>query len=108
MRSIASEINKSVDTLERAHKIMEIKATVTGIPFELLEPSRHFVKAGQIHKITSKFVLIDQYYLFNDLLMYCGRPYGGTGSMYYKVRLTATSKIASPLFSHNKSRATFP
>ena len=84
MRLIASEINQSVDTLEKSHKLMEIKLSVSGVPFELLVPSRHFVRSGVFSKITSKFVLQDHYYLFSDLLMYCGTTPLGAQGLYYK------------------------
>ncbi|KAH3764950.1 protein piccolo [Pelomyxa schiedti] len=71
LAAIASEINSYMHSEETMSQALRIQNSLIGsnVP-SLLEAHRHFVREGDVHKITSRFETICRLFLFNDLIVY--------------------------------------
>jgi len=80
LSAIVAEVNEGRKVFENLQRIMDIRENMEGSPaacgVELVQPSRTFQRAGTFLKLilpSRKPVLARQYFMFNDLLIYC-RP----------------------------------
>eukprot|EP00727_Mastigamoeba_balamuthi_P014842 m51a1_g9984 putative domain containing protein (510) ;mRNA; f:24610-26317 len=77
LMGIASEVNQYMRNSEQMTMALQIQHCLvgSGIP-RLLEPQRHFIKEGDLHKVTSRFVTTCHLFLFSDILLYSHQRLG--------------------------------
>ncbi|CAI2161420.1 7628_t:CDS:2 [Funneliformis geosporum] len=79
--AIAEEVNEKIRDAENQQKVLEIQATVTNLPKNIVDPARRFIYNGNLYKVTPRqtnnkpFFTATQdlraHFLFNDLLLFC-------------------------------------
>eukprot|EP00727_Mastigamoeba_balamuthi_P007063 m51a1_g2978 putative domain containing protein (498) ;mRNA; r:715402-717045 len=77
LSEIAAEVNTHMSRSELYTRALQIQHSLVGsdVP-HLLEAHRVFVREGDLHKITSRFVTSCHLFLFNDILVYSHQKLG--------------------------------
>lgn len=82
VNSVAHHVNTSIAQQQQRHQVYEMAELMGLKQSEFVQPQRRFVKRGQVFKVCFTKDKLYEFFLFNDVLIYCS---GGPNK--YKVHL---------------------
>lgn len=68
-QDVAVHVNQSIQMSDEMNTMLELQKKFLG-KYEVVKPSRRFIRQGKLQKITSRFVKECWFFLFNDALVY--------------------------------------